>query len=380
MGKQNAGARTDGASIAAAVPLQRRCACGTHTWGGRQCGACAQGNAARGGAALQASRGIGASTDPQEAEADRVAEHVAAGGRQPLPVQRHAAGPAADVSPVPASVHRALGGAGTALDAPLREEMERRFGHDFSGVRVHTDALAARSARDVDAHAYTAGQHIVFGEHRYAPATRDGRRLLAHELTHVVQQAGAAPIAPRVQRQGKAPAAAQGPARLTYTKQTPVQGRCGDFAWQIKWGLDGAAGDANGFIVQKVKQESLTEKCDGRSDHDFYLYWEAWQVKNGKIMSGLSDRESLGDQFTWSNTNGSKGGTYVSGAAKFMPGYQEPFKWGRVPQAGVLPATTTEPPGWSETGSKYRYVGVSDFFCCDGQYRQEKLTTEELDL
>jgi hypothetical protein len=71
--------------------------------------------------------------------------------------------------------------------------MEARFGHDFSGVRVHTDALAARSAGAVSAHAYTVGSHVVFASGRYAPTSREGQRLLAHELTHVVQQEGARP-------------------------------------------------------------------------------------------------------------------------------------------------------------------------------------------
>jgi hypothetical protein len=69
--------------------------------------------------------------------------------------------------------------------------MEQRFGHDFSQVRVHTDAQAARSTRAVDALAYTVGQNIVFGAGQYAPATAMGRKLLAHELTHVLQQTGA---------------------------------------------------------------------------------------------------------------------------------------------------------------------------------------------
>lgn len=68
--------------------------------------------------------------------------------------------------------------------------MEPRFGHDFSTVRVHTGARAEDSAREVDAQAYTAGRSIVFGSERYQPATAAGRWLLAHELTHVVQQAG----------------------------------------------------------------------------------------------------------------------------------------------------------------------------------------------
>lgn len=66
--------------------------------------------------------------------------------------------------------------------------MESRFGHDFSRVRVHTDPLAARSAEAVAAQAYTVGSDVVFGVGRYAPASRDGQRLLAHELAHVVQQ------------------------------------------------------------------------------------------------------------------------------------------------------------------------------------------------
>jgi hypothetical protein len=69
--------------------------------------------------------------------------------------------------------------------------MESRFGHDFSRVRVHDDTRAAESASAVAARAYTVGEHMVFGAGMYAPGSADGRRLLAHELTHVVQQSGA---------------------------------------------------------------------------------------------------------------------------------------------------------------------------------------------
>lgn len=67
-----------------------------------------------------------------------------------------------------------------------------RLGHDFSGVRIHTDDRAAKSAQAVSALAYTAGQHIVFGPGRYAPRSSEGRRLLAHELTHTIQQTNTA--------------------------------------------------------------------------------------------------------------------------------------------------------------------------------------------
>jgi hypothetical protein len=68
--------------------------------------------------------------------------------------------------------------------------MEPRFGHDFSKVRIHADAQASESARAVSAKAYTVGQHVVFGEDKYAPQSSEGQRLIAHELTHVVQQSG----------------------------------------------------------------------------------------------------------------------------------------------------------------------------------------------
>ena len=69
--------------------------------------------------------------------------------------------------------------------------MEPRFGHDFSRVRVHTDAKAVESSQSVHALAYTVGSHVVFGSGHYAPHTSSGRQLLAHELAHVVQQSNA---------------------------------------------------------------------------------------------------------------------------------------------------------------------------------------------
>lgn len=77
---------------------------------------------------------------------------------------------------------------GAALDPSSRAFMEARFGHDFSAVRVHADAEAAESADAINARAYTLGDHVVFSRNAYAPASDAGRRLLAHELAHVVQQ------------------------------------------------------------------------------------------------------------------------------------------------------------------------------------------------
>lgn len=103
-------------------------------------------------------------------------------------LRRSAVGPAPATAP--GVVHDVLGTSGAPLDAGARAYLEPRFGHDFSQVRVHTDTPAATSAAAVGAKAYTVGQHIVFGAGAYTPGTEAGRRLLAHELTHVVQQSG----------------------------------------------------------------------------------------------------------------------------------------------------------------------------------------------
>ena len=90
----------------------------------------------------------------------------------------------------PPIVHEVLRSSGRPLDNETRAFMEPRFGHDFSQVRVHTDDKAAESARAVNARAYTVGQEVVMRPEEYVPTTDAGRRLLAHELVHVVQQQG----------------------------------------------------------------------------------------------------------------------------------------------------------------------------------------------
>lgn len=88
----------------------------------------------------------------------------------------------------PTSVDQALDSPGSPLEPALRQDMEQRFRSDFSRVRVHSGAVAEQSARDVNANAYTVGHDIVFDAGAFKPGTHEGRRLIAHELTHVVQQ------------------------------------------------------------------------------------------------------------------------------------------------------------------------------------------------
>lgn len=91
---------------------------------------------------------------------------------------------------VPPVVHEVLREPGQPLDSGTRNHFESRFGQDFSQVRVHHNSRAAESARAVSAQAYTVGRDVVFDDSRYAPHSFEGRKLLAHELTHVVQQDG----------------------------------------------------------------------------------------------------------------------------------------------------------------------------------------------
>ncbi|HEX6369268.1 MAG TPA: DUF4157 domain-containing protein [Longimicrobium sp.] len=144
---------------------------------------------------------VGPAGDEYERQADQAAaERMAAGrpaaGGIPPRIQRFSARPAGRMDAAPASVGHALAQAGRPLEPALRRDMEQRFDHDFSGVRVHADGAAARSARDVGASAYTVGRHIVFGAGEFAPATHQGRLLLAHELTHTVQQSAVAGVPP----------------------------------------------------------------------------------------------------------------------------------------------------------------------------------------
>ncbi len=151
---------------------------------------------------------LNAPGDACEQEAGRIAEQVLTSSARPFfsgtpsQMQRFSGKPAI----APASVGQTLASPGSPLESAVRKDMEQRFGFDFGRVRVHSGAAAEQSARDVNAHAYTVGQDLVFGAGQFSTETAQGKRLLAHELTHVVQQAGA--VSRSVQRQ-KGPAIQQ---------------------------------------------------------------------------------------------------------------------------------------------------------------------------
>lgn len=159
---------------------------------------------------IQAKLSVGAVDDPLERAADHAADEVLRMSAPAAPVaagpppttDRQAAGAEAEKShrgsalpqgagiEAPAVLRQVLQSSGQPLDAATRAYFEPRFGRDFGAVRVHTDHVAAASATAINASAYTAGDHVVFGDGEYRPNTDVGRKLMAHELAHVVQQSG----------------------------------------------------------------------------------------------------------------------------------------------------------------------------------------------
>lgn len=137
-------------------------------------------------------------SDPAEVEADQIADQIvrlkANPGVTQLPgefnvsaVQKKS-GNTTGAKPIPASLSAALSDTGRELNASTRAKMELHFKTDFSDVRIHTGKNAVESSNDINARAYTLGRDIVFNQHQYSPETFEGERLIAHELTHVVQQ------------------------------------------------------------------------------------------------------------------------------------------------------------------------------------------------
>lgn len=141
---------------------------------------------------IQAKLAINQPGDSYEQEADWMAERVMRMSESSIPTTS-ASSTGSTPSAAPPIVHEVLRSPGQSLDLSTRASVEPRFGYDFSQVRVHTDAKAAESARALNALAYTWGNQLVFGAAQYRPGTIEGRRLIAHELTHVVKR-GTPPI------------------------------------------------------------------------------------------------------------------------------------------------------------------------------------------
>jgi len=183
---------------------------------------------------------------------------------------------------LPSSAAAVVRSPGRPLDLETRRLMEGRIGHDFSRVRIHADPQASESARAIGARAYTVGRHIAFAPGELAPSTSRGRQLLAHELTHTIQQAaspslggssgsvgnsggGWLQMSPDDEKKGRAPekkakpkrrssACSNDPARCTYWKQMPDDHPC------MGWFKD-----CTGFAIKLAEFYHRTEHTNRRS-------------------------------------------------------------------------------------------------------------------
>lgn len=199
---------------ASGLPISQSCS-GSAQVMRKCCQSCEEEDQKKSPSAVQAKLVVGQADDPLETQADRTADQVM---RMPDPgisvtptrpqlsrkcdgcadeerdkesrLQTKRSGRAHGGDAAPPSVHAVLARSGHPLEPATRGFLESRFGHSFGDVRIHDDPAAARSAASLGARAYTVGRSIVFGSGQYQPSTPGGQWLLAHELTHTVQQGG----------------------------------------------------------------------------------------------------------------------------------------------------------------------------------------------
>jgi len=391
-----------------AVQRKPSCACG---------GSCPQCESDR---ILQAKLKMGEPEDQYEQEADRVADQVM--GMSESTIQRqeeledeediiqrqstetdiHAGANASvdqeldqkpNAADVPPVVHEVLNTSGQQLSAETRAFFEPRFGRDFSQVRVHTDAKAAESAQAINALAYTAGQNIVFGEGQYAPGANQGKRLLAHELTHVIQQsAGKSHTLAAKQN----PASISSSIRTDHSKRirrltiSPVgslhTGTCGERRIDWRFTLDNAA-PADGYFVQQVNIHDDIQACPSNVASSpaspTFQFWEAWNVNRGDTTEnigspGFTDRSAAPGRSDMSGTSAAVGHVkfFLRSVTGDLGGFDtnpsdpaspwRPGRSGGVPRSGGLPSVASKPSWWDNapTEGPVRRWASSWWNCC----------------
>jgi hypothetical protein len=286
--------------------------------------------------------------------------------------------------------------AGRTLEPGVRSDMEGRFRHDFSRVRVHVDAGAHETASAYDALAYTRGPDIFFRRGSYEPQRPDGRRLIAHELAHIVQQSSVSnrtDMPPRVtapddateveadraaaavmhdrqpevrarlnggsvtQRQTapaapRAPAAPTPPASMAIANvRGPTPADCSAFSWKVNFTLPSAS-PAGGYFIQEVTIRRAALGCAGAAvaGHNVaYHYWEAWHVNAGGTQDALvaNGTYDFADEFSLDSAGTATKGIFAfTGSVRFYEGSALPASFvanNPATIAGDLPSTTRDP-------------------------------------
>ena len=180
---------------------------------------------------------------------------------------------------------------GQPLEAGTRTAMERRFGHDFSQVRVHADAAAAQAAEALGAHAFTVGDNMVFNAGQLDAQTGAGQRLLAHELTHVVQQRGSGAT-------GK-------PSQVVSQRGDPAEQEAERTAGRV---VAGHHVDVREAPTAEVARDSIGDPNAG--NHDTWnaassLFWDvAGLIPGGAAVSTAVDVAELGANFLSGDSTG----------------------------------------------------------------------------
>ena len=302
---------------------------------------------------LQRKLAIGATNDPLELEADRTADRIlrmpdraasappaiskaapptlrrcscgsGSGGtcakckgeknEKDEELHRKQTGPT-PIAEAPGIVHEVLRSSGQPLDSATRSFFEPRFGHEFSRVRIHTGARAAESARQVNALAYTVGSDIVFRTEQFAPNSAHGRRLLAHELTHVVQQRRNVQSASSTLRREPAPATPKpapkpNPANGCYADlkvsgkgETKAIGTTGWVLWNFDVDQHYVKKEHFDFLIAVAKQINKTPPGkfmvniigEASTTADFGYNWDlsSWRAKcvaEELVAAGLDDQ------------------------------------------------------------------------------------------
>jgi hypothetical protein len=338
---------------------------------------------------IQRKLSIGAVNDPLEHEADEVANQVM---RMPGPdaIQRKCSDcedEEAQRKPLTSfiqkkdtdskkiasdSVHNQIQStksSGNSIPGTTKTFMESRFGADFSGVRIHTGAYASKLSDELNAQAFTVGNDIYFNSGKFSPDSLAGKHLLAHELTHTIQQRKTDPARHTLQR---LTASATG---------TPHDGLCGGFTRSFNFTLDNAA-PTDGYMVQKIERYDNEVKCPGMGAcpaNPSQTYYEAFFVRKGSTEFYRRSALGMTDQSGNKARPGTSGSRYAHGEVRFFPlavtgnlgsnnraGLWSPGNAGGVPASLSLPSTSNAPAWWNShtEGPVKRYVHA-DWRCCN---------------